>query len=93
MNLLILFGIALGLAMDAFSVAIGVSVGLSFAALRVEVWIPASVIGPAACAMTPVGTLGGRALGRGFGTRVAVIGGIVLIAIEIRIVLEHVVLS
>ena len=57
------------------------TIGLSFAALGVEVWIPAAVIGLTACAMTLVGTLGGRALGRGFGTRMAVVGGVVLIAI------------
>jgi len=66
------------------------AVGLSFAALGVEVWIPAAVIGLTAGAMTLVGTLGGRALGARFGTRMAVIGGIVLIVIGVRIVLEHV---
>ena len=40
-----------------------------------------------------VGTLGGRSLGARFGTRMAVIGGVVLIAIGAWIVLEHVVLS
>lgn len=69
------------------------AVGLSFAALGVKVWIPAAVIGLTACAMTLVGTLGGRSLGARFGTRMAVIGGVVLIAIGAWIVLEHVVLS
>jgi len=69
------------------------AVGLSFAALRVEVWFPAAVIGLTAGAMTLLGTLGGRALGARFGSRMAVIGGVVLIAIGAWIVIEHVVLA
>jgi len=69
------------------------AVGLSFAALGVRVWIPAAVIGLTAGAMTLLGTLGGRALGLRFGSRMAVVGGIVLIAIGIWIVFEHLVVG
>lgn len=65
------------------------AVGLSFAALGVRVWTPAAVIGITAAAMTLLGTLGGRALGNRFGSRMAVVGGIVLIAIGIWILFEH----
>jgi putative Mn2+ efflux pump MntP len=53
------------------------------------VWTPAAVIGVTAGAMTLMGTLGGRALGARFGTRMAVVGGLVLIAIGFWILFEH----
>lgn len=66
------------------------AVGLSFAALGVQVWMPAAVIGITAAAMTLLGTLGGRALGSRFGSRMAVVGGVVLISIGVWILFEHV---
>jgi putative Mn2+ efflux pump MntP len=67
------------------------AVGLSFAALGVRVWAPAAVIGITAGVMTLLGTFGGRALGTRFGSRMAVIGGIVLIGIGVWILIEHLV--
>ena len=69
------------------------AVGLSFAALGVRVWFPAVVIGLTAGALTLVGTLGGRALGARFGSRMAVVGGIVLIVIGVWILVEHLALG
>lgn len=65
------------------------AVGLSFAALGVQVWTPAAVIGVTAAVMTLLGTLGGRALGARFGSRMAVVGGVVLIGIGLWILFEH----
>lgn len=65
------------------------AVGLSFAALGVRVWIPSAIIGLTAGVMTLLGTFGGRALGARFGSRMAVVGGIVLIAIGVWILFEH----
>jgi putative Mn2+ efflux pump MntP len=67
------------------------AIGLSFAALGVEVWFPAAIIGVTACMATLVGTIGGRALGARFGSHMAMVGGFVLIAIGCWIVVEHVV--
>jgi len=78
-----LFVLSIATSIDALAV------GLSFAALGVTVWIPAAVIGLTAGAMTVLGTVGGRALGVRFGSRMAVVGGIVLIAIGVWIVLQH----
>ena len=75
--------LSIATSIDAFAV------GLSFAALGVDVWIPAAIIGLTAGAMTLLGTLGGRALGVRFGSRMAVVGGIVLIAIGAWVVIEH----
>jgi putative Mn2+ efflux pump MntP len=69
------------------------AVGLSFAALGVEVWFPSAIIGITACIMSLVGALGGRALGMRFGSKMAVVGGLILIAIGFWIVIEHVVLA
>lgn len=67
------------------------AVGLSFAALGVRVWFPAAIIGITACLMTLLGALGGRALGARFGSRMAMVGGFVLITIGTWIVVDHVV--
>ena len=82
----------LGMSLILLSVATSIdalAVGLSFAALGVQVWTPAAVIGLTAGAMTLLGTVGGRALGTRFGSRMAVVGGIVLIAIGVWILFEH----
>lgn len=65
------------------------AVGLSFAALGVRVWFPAVVIGITAFLMTLLGTIGGHALGKRFGSRMAVVGGLVLIGIGVWILVEH----
>jgi len=67
------------------------AVGLSFAALGVQVWAPAAVIGVTAAMMTLLGALGGRVLGARFGSRMALVGGIVLISIGLWILFEHLV--
>jgi putative Mn2+ efflux pump MntP len=69
------------------------AVGLSFAALGVRVWFPAVVIGLTAGVVTLIGTMGGRALGARFGSRMAMVGGIVLIGIGCWIVIDHLLLG
>jgi putative Mn2+ efflux pump MntP len=65
------------------------AVGLSFAALGVQVWVPSLIIGCVAGAMTVVGMMAGGVLGRRFGRGAETIGGIVLISIGVLIVAEH----
>jgi len=65
------------------------AVGLSFAALDVRIWAPAVVIGIVAAALTTVGMLAGARLGARFGRRMEAVGGLVLIGIGIKIVVEH----
>jgi len=81
-----------GWSLVALSVATSIdalAIGLSFAALGVDVWVPAAIIGLTACLATLIGTLGGQALGARFGSRMAVVGGLVLIGIGCWIVLQH----
>jgi putative Mn2+ efflux pump MntP len=65
------------------------AVGLSLAMLGVSVWVPALVIGVVCAAFTVVGMLLGWRLGRGWRRGVGVVGGVVLVAIGLKILLEH----
>jgi len=65
------------------------AVGLSLAVIGTSVWFPALVIGLVAGAFTVVGMLLGRRIGDAWGPRVEVAGGLILILLGIRIVVEH----
>jgi putative Mn2+ efflux pump MntP len=76
----------------ALSVATSIdalAVGLSMAMIGVDVWFPSVVIGLVAFAMTAVGMLFGRQLGVKFGRRMEFIGGLILVGIGVKIVIEH----
>lgn len=81
-----------GVSLVVLSIATSIdalAVGLSFAALGVRVWLPSLVIGLTAAVMTVVGMTAGGALGRRFGRRAEIVGGLVLVAIGLWIVAEH----
>lgn len=81
-----------GLTLLALSLATSIdalAVGLSFAALNVEIFYPALLTGLLTCALTVVGMLLGSRLGARFGRRVEVLGGLVLIGIGLKILVEH----
>jgi putative Mn2+ efflux pump MntP len=63
--------------------------GLSLAMLEADIVVPAVVIGVTAAVLTAVGMLLGRRIGADWGRRVEVLGGLVLVAIGVRIVVEH----
>jgi putative Mn2+ efflux pump MntP len=65
------------------------AVGLSLGMLGVSIWLPAGVIGLVAGILTLTGMLLGRRVGSLWGKRVEVFGGLILIGIGVRIVLEH----
>ena len=65
------------------------AVGLSLALLGVEIWYPAAVIGAVAFAFTAVGIHLGRRFGALLGRRMEMAGGVILIAIGVRILIEH----
>jgi len=66
------------------------AVGLSFGILGISIWFPALVIGVVASVMTVLGMVFGRRIGARWGSRVEIIGGGILIAIGVKILLEHV---
>ena len=65
------------------------AVGLSLALLGVPVLYPATVIGIVAAALTFVGLRIGKRVGQGVGIWMERFGGLVLIGIGVKIVLEH----
>jgi manganese efflux pump family protein len=65
------------------------AVGLSLAMIGSAIVVPALVIGIVAGAFTAVGMLLGRRIGTLWGKRVEVLGGLILLAIGIRILVEH----
>jgi putative Mn2+ efflux pump MntP len=67
------------------------AVGLSFAVLEVEVWLPALIIGLVATLLTGIGLHLGRLVRNAsrLGRAAEVIGGLVLIAIGLSILHQH----
>jgi len=65
------------------------AVGLSFSFLRISIIVPAIVIGVVAFSLSFLGVYLGGKLGRFLGNRVELLGGLILIAIGIRILVEH----
>lgn len=65
------------------------AVGMSLAALQVTILYPASVIGIIAFLMTILGTRIGPPLGRLVGRSAELLGGLILILIGVKILLEH----
>lgn len=65
------------------------AVGLSLAMLRVDVIVPSLVIGVVAAVLSLVGLLLGNRLGTAFGKRTEVLGGLILIGIGVRVLIEH----
>ena len=65
------------------------AVGLSFSFLRVSIVFPAIVIGVVAFSLSFLGVYLGGKLGRFLRNRVEILGGLILIAIGIKILVEH----
>ncbi|HWQ21470.1 MAG TPA: manganese efflux pump MntP family protein [Clostridia bacterium] len=64
------------------------AVGLSLSVLRVSIWWPALLIGLVTCAFSIVGTLLGCTVGRLVKDKAEILGGLVLIGIGIRILVQ-----
>lgn len=75
--------LAVATSIDAFAV------GLSLAMLKVEIWYPAAVIGVVTGSLSLLGLLLGGRLGKVFGKRMELLGGLILIGIGIRVVISH----
>jgi putative Mn2+ efflux pump MntP len=81
-----------GLTLLLLSIATSIdalAIGISFALLQVSIWFPALVIGLVTGLLTAVSMQVGCKLGRAYGKRMDVVGGLVLIAIGVKILLEH----
>ncbi|MFA7693320.1 MAG: manganese efflux pump [Candidatus Hydrogenedentes bacterium] len=78
-----LISLSLATSVDAFAV------GLSFAMLSVNLWYAAALIGIITAGLTMFGMFFGSMLGRCFGTASEVFGGLILIGIGFKILVDH----
>ncbi len=69
------------------------AVGVTLAFLQVEIWYASVIIGIVAAAASIAGIRLGDAFGKRIGKRAELIGGLILIAIGVKILIEHVYLS
>jgi manganese efflux pump family protein len=65
------------------------AVGVSFAVLDATIWIPAAVIGLVTLINCLIGARVGCRMGRAFESRLGLAGGLILILIGVKIVVEH----
>ena len=82
-RLLVIVAAAVATSIDA------VAVGITLPAFHVNILLAAGLIGSVTFLASVSGTCLGRAAGRKMGSPAEIIGGLLLIAIGIRIVLEH----
>ncbi|MCX6253266.1 MAG: manganese efflux pump MntP family protein [Bacteroidia bacterium] len=83
-SMIVLFTIALGTSIDAFAV------GISFALLDVKIWESGILIGIVTFLASMIAIKIGKSAGERLGSKVEIIGGLILIAIGLKIFLEHV---
>jgi putative Mn2+ efflux pump MntP len=79
----ILITIAIGTSIDAFAV------GVSFAFLDVKIWMSGILIGVVTFLASMTAIRIGKSAGERLGNKVEIIGGLILIAIGLKIFLEH----
>jgi putative Mn2+ efflux pump MntP len=65
------------------------AVGLSFAFLKVNILLASGIIGVTAFVITIVGFVAGRKAGEVIGKRAELLGGLILVAIGLRILVSH----
>ncbi len=81
-----------GMSLVMLSIATSIdalAIGLSFAMLKVDIWFPGIVIGVVTGLMSLLGLQLGNKLGVKFGKKMEIIGGLILIIIGVRILIEH----
>ena len=67
------------------------AVGLSFSLLGINIFFPSLIIGTVCFSLSAIGALASSKLGEALGSRMKVIGGLVLIIIGVRILTEYIV--
>ena len=83
LNILVLLGLSIATSIDALAV------GISFALLGVSIAAPALIIGVVTFIISFAGVYIGDRIGHVCESRIEILGGIVLIAIGIKILAEH----
>jgi manganese efflux pump family protein len=82
-SFMVLLTIALGTSIDAFAV------GISFALLDVRIWEAGILIGIVTFLASMTAIRIGKSAGARLGNKVEIVGGLILIAIGLKIFLEH----
>jgi putative Mn2+ efflux pump MntP len=83
LNLFTLFVLSLATSLDALAI------GFSFAFIRSTILVPVVIIGVVTFVVSMAGMAVGERLGHFFEKRIEIVGGLVLIAIGAKILLEH----
>jgi putative Mn2+ efflux pump MntP len=65
------------------------TIGISLAFLNVNIWIASTAIGLITFALSAIGVHLGNRFGSKVGSKAGIIGGIVLICLGVKILLEH----
>lgn len=82
-RLSILLTMAIGTSIDAFAV------GISFALLKVQIWMAGVIIGAVTFLASMIAIRIGKSAGSRLGSRVEILGGLILAGIGIKILVEH----
>ncbi|MGA1976966.1 MAG: manganese efflux pump MntP family protein [Bacteroidales bacterium] len=82
-SLIVILTLALGTSIDAFAV------GISFAFLDVRIWIAGFIIGTVTFLASMTAIRIGKLAGKKIGQIAEIIGGLILIAIGVKILIEH----
>ncbi|MFZ2285762.1 MAG: manganese efflux pump MntP family protein [Bacteroidales bacterium] len=82
-SLTILLTMAVGTSIDAFAV------GISLALLKVQIWLAGIIIGAVTFLASMTAIRIGKSAGSRLGSRVEILGGLILAAIGIKILIEH----
>jgi putative Mn2+ efflux pump MntP len=77
--------VALAVATNIDALAVGLSLGV----VGLSIWYPAVVIGLVAGGLSLLGVRLGRTVAAAFGKRMEIVGGLILIAIGLRILVSH----
>jgi putative Mn2+ efflux pump MntP len=94
MNIVTIVFVAFGLAMDAFAISIATSidalaVGVSFAFIQMAIITPIIVIGIVTFLLSYLGTFVGNRFGHFFERKIELAGGLILIGMGTKILIEH----
>lgn len=83
-----------GMTLVILSVATSIDalvVGLSLAMIKIDIWQPSVIIGVVTGLLSLAGIYIGRFLGKKFGSKMELIGGLILIGIGLKILLSHII--
>jgi putative Mn2+ efflux pump MntP len=83
-NLRVLLVLSMATSIDALAI------GISYAFLEVEIVVPVILIGLVSLIFAIAGSTLGKNMGERFGKRMEIIGGIILIMLGLKILIEHI---